>query len=132
MNLRRVRSFFGFVFMLVLVKIEISGQTNSVSPENENFQYLRREEQEKIRGDRNCCSIGFKTGRIAYHKMKRALSILTAGLMASPVAIAQGSAEGLEVAELSRRRMSTLPPRSCRFSAKTASPATTPRTPMPT
>tara|TARA_Y100000589_G_scaffold287553_1_gene288406 strand:- start:75 stop:305 length:231 start_codon:yes stop_codon:yes gene_type:complete len=47
MNLRRVRSFFGFVFMLVLVKIEISGQTNSVPPENENFQYLRREEQEK-------------------------------------------------------------------------------------
>ena len=89
--------------MLVLVKIEISGQTNSVSPENENFQYLRREEQEKIRGDRNCCSIGFKTGRIAYPKMKRALSIFTAGLMVAPVAIAQESAEGLEVAELSRK-----------------------------
>ena len=35
--------------------------------------------------------------------MKRALSIFTAGLMAAPVAIAQESAEGLEVAELSRK-----------------------------
>ncbi len=30
MNLRRVRSVFGFVFMLVLVKIEISGHANLV------------------------------------------------------------------------------------------------------
>ena len=35
--------------------------------------------------------------------MKRALSIFTAGLMAAPVAIAQESAEGREVAELSRK-----------------------------
>ena len=35
--------------------------------------------------------------------MKRALSIFTAGLMGAPVAIAQESAEGLEVAELSRK-----------------------------
>ena len=35
--------------------------------------------------------------------MKRALSIFTAGLMGAPVAIAQESAEALEVAELSRK-----------------------------
>ena len=89
--------------MLVLVKVEISGQNNSVSPENENIQYLRREEQEKIRDSGNCCSNDVKLEKMAYPKMRRLILILTLGAAVIATELIAEDAAGLEVAELSRK-----------------------------